>query len=406
MKKASAEPSRNVPKLRFSNFSDEWSKETLSELCDKISDGIHSTPIYNENGEYYFVNGNNLVDGEIVINTNPKKVDKSEYEKHKIELTDNTVLMSINGTIGNLAYYNSEKIVLGKSAGYLILKQELPKHFYFNILQTHKVKKHFNLELTGSTIKNLSLKTIKETKLFLPTLPEQTKIANFLTAVDAKIANLNEEKSLLENYKKGAMQKIFSQELRFKIENEDGELVEPPEWETKTFADVAKFINGKAYKQVELLSSGKYKVLRVGNLFSNNEWYYSDLELDEDKYVENGDLMYAWSATFGPHFWKGAKTIYHYHIWKVIPNKSLNKLFLYYVFMDDIERIKSQSQGGTMFHITKGSIEGRKLKVPTLPEQTKIANFLTSIDEKINATSEAIEKAQEWKKGLLQQMFV
>ena len=93
----------------------------------------------------------------------------------------------------------------------------------------------------------------------------------------------------------------------------------PTDWEVKKLGEVAKFINGKAYKQEELLNEGKYRVLRVGNLNTSTEWYWSDLELDEDKYVNNGDLMYAWSASFGPSFWEQEKTIYHYHIWKVLP---------------------------------------------------------------------------------------
>ena len=93
----------------------------------------------------------------------------------------------------------------------------------------------------------------------------------------------------------------------------------PGDWEVKLLGEVATFINGKAYKQEELLTEAKYKVLRVGNFFTKGDWYYSNLEMDEDKYVNDGDLMYAWSASFGPKFWIGEKTIFHYHIWKVIP---------------------------------------------------------------------------------------
>lgn len=198
------------------------------------------------------------------------------------------------------------------------------------------------------------------------------------------------------------MQQIFSQQIRFKDENGK----EFPEWEEKSFVSVAKFINGKAFKQEELLSSGKYAVLRVGNLFSNNEWYYSDLELDEDKYIEDGDLIYAWSATFGPRFWIGEKTIYHYHIWKVVPNKQVDKTFLYHAFMFDVDKIKSQSQGGTMVHITKGNIEQRKFLFPSLTEQKLIGQYLNQINFKIDLAIEQLTQTQTFKKGLLQKMFV
>ena len=90
------------------------------------------------------------------------------------------------------------------------------------------------------------------------------------------------------------------------------------EWEHHKFGDIAKFINGRAYTQNELLPTGKYKVLRVGNFYTNESWYYSNLELAEKYYAEDGDLLYTWSATFGPHIWHGEKVIYHYHIWKII----------------------------------------------------------------------------------------
>ena len=95
----------------------------------------------------------------------------------------------------------------------------------------------------------------------------------------------------------------------------------PQDWEWKKLGEVATLINGKAYKKHELLDEGPVPVLRVGNFFSNRSWYYSDLELPEDKYCHNGDLLYAWSASFGPKIWDGEKAIYHYHIWKVVLSK-------------------------------------------------------------------------------------
>ena len=94
-------------------------------------------------------------------------------------------------------------------------------------------------------------------------------------------------------------------------------------WQAKPLNEVCELINGRAYKKDELLEKGKYTVLRVGNFFTNDHWYHSDLELNADKYCDKGDLLYAWSASFGPRIWKGEKVIYHYHIWKVLPNASL-----------------------------------------------------------------------------------
>ena len=131
-------------------------------------------------------------------------------------------------------------------------------------------------------------------------------------------------------------------------------------------AEVCRFINGRAYKQEELLSKGKYPVLRVGNFFTNQNWYYSDLELDQDKYCDKGDLLYAWSASFGPRIWEGGKSIYHYHIWKVVPNLNvICKEFLYYLLQWDTKALKdTHSTGSTMAHISKASIEKRLVPLP------------------------------------------
>jgi type I restriction enzyme S subunit len=145
--------------------------------------------------------------------------------------------------------------------------------------------------------------------------------------------------------------------------------------------DVCELINGRAYKQTELLEEGKYRVLRVGNFFTNDHWYYSNLELEERKYCQDGDLLYAWSASFGPRIWSGGKVIFHYHIWKVVPVPALiDQTFLYMFFLWDKELIKQeQGTGTTMIHVSKGSMEDRDLGLPPLPEQRRITAKVESL---------------------------
>ena len=178
------------------------------------------------------------------------------------------------------------------------------------------------------------------------------------------------------------------------------------EWEERPLKDVSTFFNGKAYKQAELLSSGKYPVLRVGNFFTNNSWYYSNLELDENKYCDNGDLLYAWSASFGPRIWAGEKVIYHCHIWKVINHSQVTKKFLFIVLDNETAKMKAQSANGfALLHITKGTIENWKINLPTRQEQQKIAAFLAAVDSKIEQLSKKQALLGEYKKGLMQQIF-
>lgn len=148
----------------------------------------------------------------------------------------------------------------------------------------------------------------------------------------------------------------------------------PPGWAEAVVMDVCELRNGRAYKRNELLDKGKYPVLRVGNFFSNRDWYYSDLELEAEKYCDSGDLLYAWSASFGPKIWNGGKVIFHYHIWRVdIEPKLIEKRFLFHWFEWDKENIKSDlGTGSTMIHVTKGSMEARPLSLPPLPEQKRI----------------------------------
>ena len=177
------------------------------------------------------------------------------------------------------------------------------------------------------------------------------------------------------------------------------------EWKREILNDVCTFHNGRAYKQNELLSDGKYRVLRVGNFFTNDSWYYSDLELDDEKVAVNGDLLYAWSASFGPRFWTGEKVIYHYHVWKIDSFQQVSKEFLFYFLERDTEKIKNEVQGGTMVHITKGDMEKREILYPSILEQSKIARLLSLLDERIATQNKIIEKLQSLIKGIVDELM-
>ena len=157
-----------------------------------------------------------------------------------------------------------------------------------------------------------------------------------------------------------------------------------PAWEQRKLGEVAHFINGRAYSQNELLSSGKYPVLRVGNFYTNDSWYYSNLELEDKNYAYEGDLLYTWSATFGPHIWHGNKVIYHYHIWKVQLEAAFEKLFAFQLLERDKERILSDKNGSTMVHITKIGIENTSVLMPcSVIEQRQIGAFFDHLDSLI-----------------------
>lgn len=179
----------------------------------------------------------------------------------------------------------------------------------------------------------------------------------------------------------------------------------PQEWEAMRLSDVCTLINGRAYKQNELLSKGKYKILRVGNFFTNDSWYFSDMELDTNKYAYKGDLLYAWSASFGPRFWTGDKVIYHYHIWKICNLRGINQQYLYFFLDYDASLLQRDTQGGTMHHITKENMEKRFIPVPPIAEQRKIAEVLGVWDEAIEKQARLIEKLALRKRALMQRLL-
>ncbi len=166
----------------------------------------------------------------------------------------------------------------------------------------------------------------------------------------------------------------------------------PKSWGQMRLGDAINVLNGRAYKRHEMLQEGT-PLLRVGNLFTSNEWYYSDLELEADKYIDNGDLIYAWSASFGPFIWEGGKVIYHYHIWKmdIFDHKALDKRFMLHYLAAISEAIKASGNGIAMIHMTKERMEKLVIPVPSLEEQLKIVE---KIDE-LMALCDQLEQQTE-----------
>jgi len=177
--------------LTFEKGEVEW--KPLGDLC-VIGDGLHGTPKYDDSGEYYFINGNNLDNGRIVYNDKTKKVDELIFNKHGIVFTvENTVFMSINGTIGSVSFFNNEKIVLGKSVAFFNIKSpELYSRFLFYFLLTEYSKNYFEAQKTGSTIKNLGLKALRTFKIPVPPLAEQARIVAILDKFDTLTTSIRE----------------------------------------------------------------------------------------------------------------------------------------------------------------------------------------------------------------------
>ncbi|EEN81840.1 type I restriction modification DNA specificity domain protein [Lacticaseibacillus rhamnosus LMS2-1] len=208
LQKLFPENGSKFPQLRFAGFADAWEQRKLSDGTNKIGDGLHGTPKYSEDGEVYFVNGNNLVNGQIVIMPETKTVTSNEQSKDDKALNESTILMSINGTIGNLAWYRGENLMLGKSAAYIEVS-DFDKKFIYAYLQTRPVKDYYLNSLTGTTIKNLGLKAIRNTNICTPTIDEQAKIGVLFQNLDKTITLHQRKLEKLQELKKGYLQKMF-----------------------------------------------------------------------------------------------------------------------------------------------------------------------------------------------------
>ena len=162
----------------------EWRTISLDDACDGIGDGLHGTPEYDENGEYPFINGNNLIDGTIEITPSTKKVDESTYRKHYIEITSNAILISINGTLGKMAFYRGEKVMLGKSACYCNLKPTVNRKFVYAVMKSDAFAEFLESNSTKSTIKNVGLKAMRGFQLILPPNELQLRFVEFSRQID------------------------------------------------------------------------------------------------------------------------------------------------------------------------------------------------------------------------------
>lgn len=197
-----------------------WEIKKLKYVATKIGDGLHGTPIYNSNGQYYFINGNNLGAQSIEVNWNTNTVSREEYEKYKLSLNENTVLVSLNGTIGNLSFYNGEPIVLSKSVGYLCLASNVcERQYIYHALQSKYVRTYFDLSLAGSTISNLSLNTMRNLKIaYPPNLGEQCEIAKFITdkhlSITSTINRINHEIQLLQEYRTTLISEVVTGKVK------------------------------------------------------------------------------------------------------------------------------------------------------------------------------------------------
>ena len=378
-----------------------WRKHKLSQVATIISGGTPKSGV----SEYW---GNDIrwitpkdmgqLTSKYVSDTG-RRISKLGLDKSSAKLiASNSVILSTRAPIGHLAI-NTEAMSTNQGCRGLTPTSDLhTKYLYYFLLGSVDLLNELG---TGTTFKELSKTALEGVEIPLPPIPEQQHIVAILDQAFADIEkaranaekNLKNARELFDSY----LNQVFSQRGEGWVENKLG--------------DVCRLINGRAYKKHEMLTEGPYPILRVGNFFTNRSWFYSDLELHEDKYCDYGDLLYAWSASFGPRIWNGDKVIYHYHIWKIdIDATQVDKSYLFYLLEWDTEKIKqTQGTGTTMIHVTKGSMEDRLLPFASLSVQQHIAASLDKLSMEVQQLEKSyqqrLESLEELKKSLLQKAF-
>ncbi|MGO3403990.1 MAG: restriction endonuclease subunit S [Staphylococcus equorum] len=392
---------KKVPELRFPGFTDDWEERKLKELGD-IQTG--NTPPTSDSDNYsldgvLWVTPTDIK--SLVISNTAKKLSQVGVTKARIAKAGSILVTSI-ASIG-------KNTLLRMDAGFNqqinSLTPTSENDSYFLLTQSEKWSEKMKQTAASATMQIVNKTDFSNISTYVPVhKEEQEKIGSFFKQLDDTIDLHQRKLDLLKEQKKGYLQKMFPKngakvpELRFAGFADD--------WEERKLGEVATFLNGRAYKQDELLDSGKYKVLRVGNFYTNDSWYYSNMELGDKYYVDKGDLVYTWSATFGPHIWSGEKVIYHYHIWKVELSKFLDRNFTLQLLEADKARLLSGTNGSTMIHVTKGDMESKIVSIPNIDEQKQIGSFFKQLDNTITLHQRKLDLLKEQKKGFLQKMFV
>ena len=393
-----------VPRLRFSGFNDRWVKRFLSDISI-ITTG--STPPTSEkkfydSNDYMFISPFDIKDTNRFINVSKNYVSELGFQEGR-KLVPNTVLfVGIGSTIGKVGQIKHESIT-NQQIHSLIADENTSNDFIYSLLECKKNR--IRLLASNQAVPQINKSDFSKLKFYFPSHKEQQKIASFISSLDNKISQLEKKKTLLETYKRGIMQKIFSQELRFK----DGNGQEFPDWDEKKLGEIANFFSGGTpnssnqsfYKgDIPFIGSGDIKKKTVNKFITSEA-----LDSSSAKIIEKGDLLYAlYGATSGQVSLSKLRGAINQAVLCIRTDQS--KMFLLSVLEYNKERILDKYLQGGQGNLSAKIVKSFIYSFPCLEEQKKIASFLSSIDNKIQITSSQLEKTREFKKGLLQQMFV
>ena len=351
----------------------QWKEVILQDVVSILGDGLHGTPKYDDNGEYYFINGNNLDNGKIVFKENTGRTNKEEYDTYKKYLNDRTILVSINGTLGNIALYNNEKCFLGKSACYFNVLDEVDKLFIRYVVTDKNFQEYIINYANGTTIKNVSLKTMREYSFLLPPLPEQKAIAGMLSSLDDKIDLLHRQNKTLEQLAETLFRQWFVEEAE-------------EDWEEKVLSEILTITSSKRIYYSEYIPCGipfyrSKEIIELHNTGATN----GELFIHEERFNEiknkfgapiEGDILMTSVGTLGVPYRVRKKDKFYFKdgnlTWfrdfKVLPSSII---YLWLNSKMGQEQLSNIAIGSTQEALTIEGLKSISLKIPPL-EKIKI----------------------------------
>ncbi len=408
-----------TPKLRFKEFNNQWDKTTINDQAQTVTSGSRDwAQYYSESGDK-FIRMTNLVRDGIYLDLSDLKfvqLPKDSNEGKRTSLKFGDILISITAELGKLGWIPQGlgTAYINQHTALVRMKDSVDSKFVAYSLSTEKYNNKLNSLNDSGAKAGLNLGTIRNFELIVPPKEEQTKIASLLSIVDEKISQLTQKNFLLSQYKQGMMQKLFSQQIRFKAV--DGS--EFGEWEEKKLSEICLKIKDGTHFSPKTFEVGEYKYLTSKNVkngyldFSNLEFVSTD---DHKKIysscdVKFGDVLLTKDGTIGQCCVNTLTEEFSLlsSVAFLRLKSEFNNYFLYHILLSDLgqKEINGAIAGQALKRITLTKINDFKFMFPCLAEQTKIANFLSAIDQKIEVVAQQIEQAKTWKKGLLQQMFV
>jgi type I restriction enzyme S subunit len=389
---------QNVPKLRFPGFEGEWAERHLSDFCEIISGHpVAGDDILKEETEIPLLRGVNITEGRI---RHSEDIDRylgastKGLERFFVEAGD--VVLGMDGSkVGkNVAIVdksNAGAFLIQRVARMRATKPNILDFAYHLIFSTrfHRYVDRIN---TSSGIPHISLKQIRDFEIKSPNPDEQRKIAGFLGAVDTKIAQLAEKKRLLEDYKKGCMQQLFSQKIRFKDDTDN----DFPDWDTDA---VKSLFSSEASRPYQILTSEIQETGRVPVVDQGKERVRGFSDKVEIAFRASQKPV----IVFGDHTTELKFIDFDFVVGAdgtklLSPRKGITRFFYYALCLNNVE------QEGYKRHFS--ILKSVKLPVPHPDEQRKIADFLSALDHKIDLVGQELDHARSFKQGLLQQMFV